>query len=125
MSDLEEQLLRMKGYSYRIWGYGLGHSQLILRATHKDKAHHNAHIGFSDVQYFQFPLGWTGDFISATDGELLEIMARAGMGDWGKNYPISRIRERFHLYKAETSTGIIYILGSLYEIELDVEPIYN
>ena len=125
MSDLDDGLLRMKGYSYRIWGYGLGHSQLIIRATHENKRHHNAHISFSDVQYFQFPLGWTGDLVPASDGELLEILARAGMAYWEKAFPISIIKERFHLYKADTSNGTIYILGHLSQIEYDVEPIYN
>ena len=125
MSELDDQLKQMKGYSYRIWGYGLGHSYLIIRATHDDKPHHNAHISFADVQYFQFPLGWTGDLIPATDKELLEIMARAGAGSWEKSLPISVIKERFHLYKADTPNGTIYILGHLALIEYDVEPVYN
>jgi hypothetical protein len=125
MCTLDDQLLEMKGYSYRIWAYGLGHSTLILRATHTDKHHHNAHVSFSDVQYFQFPLGWTGDLVPASDDELLVIMARAGMGMWAKSLPVSEIRERFHLYKADTKNGTIYILGHLYEIEYDVEPVYN
>jgi hypothetical protein len=125
MSEIETELLRMKGYSYRIWGYGLGHSELIIRATHEDKKHHNAHLCFSHVQYFQFPLGWKGDLVPASDEELLVIMERAGIRHWDKVLSISEIRKRFHLYKAETANGTIYILGNLYQIEYDVEPIYN
>jgi hypothetical protein len=42
-----------------------------------------------------------------------------------KALPVSVIKERFHLYKADTAYGTIYILGHLFEIEFDVEPIYN
>jgi hypothetical protein len=125
MSELDDKLTQMKGYSYRIWGYGLGHSYLFIRAEHKDKPHHNVHISFANVQYFQFPLGWTGDFVPTTDQELLEIMARAGIGYWEKSLPLSTIKESFHLYKADTPNGVIYILGHLAQIEEDVEPIYN
>ena len=125
MSELDDKLIQMKGYSYRIWGYGLGHSYLFIRAEHKDKPHHNVHVSFDDVQYFQFPSGWTGDLIPATDKELLEIMARAGMGNITKSMPFSFIKENFHLYKADTPNSVIYILGHLTQIEEDVEPIYN
>ena len=125
MSDLENELLQLTGYSYRIWGYGLGHSYLLIRAEHKDKPHHNVHISFADVQYFQFPLGWIGDLVPATDTELLEIMARAGLGYWEKNLPLSVIKERFQLYKATSPNSTIYIMGHLAQIEYDVEPVYN
>jgi hypothetical protein len=115
----------LKGYSYQIWDYGLSHSELILRATHQDGNHHSAHISFSHVQYFQFPWGWTGDLVPASDEELLEIMKRAGLGFWTKTYPVSSIRQRFRLYKAETSNGTIYILGQLRQIKYDVETTCN
>ena len=125
MSEIETELFSMKGYSYRMWGYGLGHSELIIRATHEDKKHHNAHLCFSNVQYFQFPLGWKGDLVPASDEELLLIMKRAGIPHWDTVLPMSQIRKRFHLYKAETTHGTVYILGNLYQIDYDVEPIYN
>jgi hypothetical protein len=125
MPEVDHELLNMRGYSYRIWGYGLGHSELIIRATHEDKQHHNAHLCFSDVQYFQFPLGWKGDLVPASDEELLEIMKRAGVRGWDKVLPRSEVRRMFHLYKAETDKSTVYILGHLYRIEYDVEPIYN
>ena len=125
MSELDNELISMKGYSYRIWGYGLGHSELIIRATHEAKKHHNAHISFVDVCYFQFPLGWTGDLVPAPENELLEIMSRAGMGKLDKVLPMSVIKERYHLYKADAPNSTIYILGHLSQIEFDVEPIYN
>jgi hypothetical protein len=125
MSELDEKLMCMKGYSYQIWGYGLGHSELSLRDTHQDNNHCNAHISFSHVQYFQFPWGWTGDLVPASDDELMEIMKRAGMGYWTKAYPISLIKGRFRLYKAETSNGTIYILGQLRQIKYEVESCCN
>ena len=120
MSELDEKLICLKGYSYQIWDYGLSHSELILRATHQDGNQHSAHIRFSHVQYFQFPWGWTGDLVPASDEELLEIMTRAGMGYWTKVFPISLIKHRFRLYKAETANGTIYILGLLRQIKYDV-----
>jgi hypothetical protein len=125
MSELDEKLICLKGYSYQIWDYGLSHSELILRATHQDKNNCNAHVSFSHVQYFQFPWGWTGDLVPASDEELLEIMTRAGMGYWTKVFPISLIKHRFRLYKAETSNDTIYILGLLRQIKYDVETTCN
>ena len=125
MSELDEKLMCMKGYSYQIWDYGLSHSELVLRATHQDKNRCDAHVSFSHVQYFQFPWGWTGDLVPASDEELLEIMKRAGLGYWTKASSMSLIKQRFRLYKAETANGTIYILGRLRQIEYEVETNCN
>lgn len=125
MSELEEELLQLKGYSYKIWDYNLSHSILTFRGEHPDKNHHNVEITFGAVHYFQFPYGWTGDFHPASDSELLEIMARAGMPNLEKRLPISEIGIHFHLYKANSPYSTIYILGHLAQIEFNVEPIYN
>jgi len=125
MSDLEAKLARLKGYSYQIWDYNLSHSYLTFRGDHPDKKHHNVEISFTDVKYFQFPLGWTGDFYPASDSELLEIMLRAGMGNVDNALPMSWIKENWHLYKADSPHSTIYVLGHLTQIEYDVEPIYN
>src|SRR5689334_20509282 len=113
MSELDDELARFKGYSYRIWGYGLGHSYLFIRATHDEKKHHNAHISCAEVQYFQGPLAWTGDLFPASDDELLEIMARLGARNLEKVLPLSEIKVRCHLYKANTPYSTVYILGQL------------
>lgn len=125
MFELDEKLMCLKGYSYQIWGYGLGHSELVLRATHQDRNQHNAHVSFSHVEYFQFPWGWTGDLVPACDQELLAIMARAGMSYWTKTYPLAVIKVRFRLYKAETTNGAIYILGQLRQIKYEIETNCN
>lgn len=125
MSDLEEKLLQIRGYSFQIWRYDVGHSTLTLRATHSDKKHHNVEIEFIAVQYVQFPIGWHGDFYLASDTELLEIVAKTGMPDLDKRLPLEEIRKHFHLYKADSPQGTIYILGDLVKIESDVEPIYD
>jgi len=125
MSELNEELLQLKGYGYQIWNYNLSHSILTFRGDHPEKKHHNVEITFVDVKYFQFPFGWMGDFYPATDSELLEIMARAGITNLEKAVPMSYIKELWHLYKADSPNGIIYVLGHLSQIEYDVEPIYN
>ena len=125
MSELNEKLLQLKGYSYKLWHYQLSHSVVTFRGDHPDKNHHNVEVTFGMVNYFQFPSGWTGDFYLASDSELLEIMARTGMTDLDKRLPMEEIRRHFHLYKADSPHSTIYILGYLSQIEYDVEPIYN
>jgi hypothetical protein len=125
MKELGEKLLQLKGYGYKIWDYNLSHSYLTFRGEHPDKKHHNVEISFADVRYFQFPYGWMGDFYPASDSELLEIMSRAGITNLDKAVPMSYIKERYHLYKADLSHSTIYVLGHLAQIEYDVEPIYN
>lgn len=125
MNELEEKLRQIQGYGYKIWDYNLSHSILTFRGEHPDKKHHNVEITFVDVQYFQFPYGWVGDFYPAQDSELLEIMSRVGMRNFEKAMSIPEIKERFHLYKADSPHSTIYVLGYLSQIEFDVEPIYN
>ncbi|MEP6895062.1 MAG: hypothetical protein ABI986_05590 [Chloroflexota bacterium] len=125
MNELEEKLLQLKGYGYHIWFYNLSHSILTFRGEHPEKKSHNVEITFVDVHYFQFPLGWTGDFYPASDSELLEIMSRAGMPHLEKALPMSDIKVHYHLYKADSKHSTIYVLGHLSQIEYDVEPIYN
>jgi hypothetical protein len=52
MSELVNELTRMKGCSYQIWDYQLNRSVLT-----------NIHITISNVGYFQFPSHWEGDFL--------------------------------------------------------------
>lgn len=125
MNELEEKLEQLKGYSYKIWDYNLSHSYLTFRGEHPDKKHHNVEIMFTDVHYFQFPYGWKGNFYPAPDSELLEIISRAGMPNLDKVMPLSEIKLRYHLYKADSRHSTIYVLGHLVQIEFDVEPIYN
>jgi hypothetical protein len=122
---LQDELLGLKGYNYQIWDYNLSHSILTIRATHEQKKHQNIHITFVDVRYFQFPHGWAGDLHPASDDELIEILVRAGVGRLDKAVPISYVKERFSLYKADSPNCTIYILGKLSTIEHDVEPIYD
>jgi hypothetical protein len=125
MNELEEKLQQLKGYGYKIWNYNLSHLILTFRGELPNKKHHNVEITFVDVNYFQFPYGWSGDFYPASDSELLEIMKRSGITNWDKFLPISEIKLRFHLYKADSPHSTIYVLGHLSQIEYDVEPIYN
>jgi len=125
MSDLIDELTRMEGYFYQIWNYQLSLSILTIRATHKQKKHHNIHITFSNVQYFQFPSGWDGDFYPASDVELLEILGRVGVSRLDDPRVKNFLKEINSLYKADSPNSTIYILGHLAKIEYDVEPIYN
>jgi len=125
MNELLDKLSQLKGYSYQIWHYNLSHSILTLRGETKQNEHHNAHIGFADVKYFQFPLGWTGDLYLAPDNELIEILVRAGIGRLDQVTSMEYLKEQFSLYKADSPYSTIYILGKLFEIEYDVEPIYS
>lgn len=125
MNTLLDELRRIKGYSYQIWDYNLSHSILTLRATKKEKEHHNIHITFADVSYFQFPFSWRGDLDLSPETELIEILERAGFGRLDQTISMEYVRDRYSLYKAESVRSIVYILGRLSSIEYDVEPIYN
>ena len=125
MSEIINELTRMKGYSYQIWDYQLSHSVLTLRATHKQKKSHNIHITFTSVGYFQFPLSWEGDLFPAPENELLEILVKIGSGRLDEVLPMEYLEERFSLYKANSPNSTIFILGHLAKIEYDIEPIYN
>jgi len=124
MDELLDRLGQLKGYSYQIWNYNLSHSILTLRGSAEQKGHHNVHIGFADVKYFQFPFGWTGDLYPATDKELVEILLRVGIGRLDQATSMEHVKEQFSLYRADAAHTTIYILGKLFEIEYDVEPIY-
>ena len=124
MNNLEEELLKLKGYGYQIWRYNLGHSILTFRGEHPDKKHHNVEITFTSVSYFQFPAGWDGDFYPVKDeSELLEVLSRTGIFKEKIIMPV--INQLFHLYRADSPYSTIYIIGHLAQIDYDVEPIYN
>jgi hypothetical protein len=125
MENLIDQLANIKGYSYQIWKYQRGHSEMTIRATHHGKKGHNIHLIFLDVQYFQFPLGWVGDLYPASETELIEIVKRTNFRNQVDNAPIELLQEMYSLYKAISPGGVIYILGKLIKIEYDVEPIYD
>jgi hypothetical protein len=125
MNELLVKLSQLKGYSYQIWQYNLSHSILTLRGTTKQKVHNNVHISFADVKYFQFPFGWTGDLDLAPDNELIGILVQAGIGRLDQVTSMEYVKEQFSLYKADSPYSTIYILGKLFEIEYDVEPIYS
>lgn len=125
MSELDDELNFIKGYSYQIWDYNLSHSILTLRATNEQVKSHNIHITFTSVSYFQFPFGWKGDLYPASDDELIEILVRSGVGRLDQALSMPEIKERYSLYKADTPNSIVYLLGTLSQIEYDVEPIYH
>jgi hypothetical protein len=125
MESLIDQLVSIKGYSYEIWRYQRGHSEMTIRATHDEKKGHNIHLVFIDVQYFQFPLGWVGDLYPAPEAELIEIVKRTNFRNMVHNTPMELLQKMYSLYKADSPAGPIYILGKLIKIEYDVEPIYN
>lgn len=125
MANLTDELLRITGYSYQIWDYQRGHSELTIRGTHAEKKGHNVHLTFLDVQYFQFPIGWEGDIYLASDNELIEIVKRTNYSDIVDKTPLEILKKMYSLFRVETSNGIIYILGKLVAIEYDIEPLYN
>jgi len=124
MHKLLNELQEIKGYHYQVWKYQLSLSVLTIRASNDQIKHHNIHITFGSVKYFQFPLGWTGDLYLASDDELLQILKQAGI-NIKLEIPMSFVKENFSLYKADSPNGTIYILGRLNHIERDVEPIFN
>jgi hypothetical protein len=125
MENLIDQLVSIKGYSYQIWRYERGHSEMTIRATHHEKKEHNIHLIFLDVQYFQFPLGWAGDLYPASETELIEIVKRTNFRNQVDRAPMEILQKMYSLYRADSPNGVIYILGKLIKIEYDVEPIYD
>lgn len=115
-NELLEKMTALAGYSYRMWKYSVSHSQLTLRATHRDKPHHNVHLTFVGVFYIQMPNAWSADLELGSTDEARMISKRAGI-ELHETKSIS-------LFKAVSSNGVIYILGTLVVIEYDVEPVY-
>lgn len=121
MNDLLTQLNQLKGYSYQIWDYSLSHSILTLCGSKNKGKLHQVYIGFASVGYFQFPFSWTGDLYPAPDNELIDILVRAGIGNLDQVVPIDFVKEQFNLYKADSPNSTIYILGKLFDIQMDDE----
>lgn len=125
VSDILERLLTIKGYSYHIWDYSVGHSTLVIRAVKEQEKEHNIQLTFVNIYYVEFPVKWNGDLYLASDDELVEILKKAGLNNSIERMPLSFIKENLSLYKANNDNGVVYILGKLGSIEYDVEPIYN
>lgn len=129
MSTLDYELNELTGYSYQIWSFNVVDSELTLRATHRDKKKHNIHLTFVNVHYLQMPNIWSGHIVVGSDEELIEIASKTDL-----NETIEKITERdeylkhfkrlFALYKAEAEHSTVYLLGKLFAIEQDVNPVY-
>lgn len=120
MLDKFKELDTLRGYIYRLWYYQPSHSTLIIRAVRPDRKHHNVHITFENVYYIQAPLSWDGDFTLGSHLEMAEIVAKTRTKS-----PADSLREIMSLFRAESSKGVVYILGTLTLIEYDVEPVYD
>jgi len=129
MSMLEDELDIIRGYSYQIWAFNVVDSELTLRATHRDKNKHNVHLTFINVHYLQMPNTWTGDIVVGSDEEMIEFAGKTSLNETiekitEKDEYLSHFKRLFALYKAETEHSKVYLLGKLFGIEQDVEPIY-
>ncbi len=129
MSVLEDELNRIQGYSYQIWAFNVVDSELTLRATHKDKKKHNVHLTFINVHYLQMPNVWSGNITLASDEELVEIAGKTNLNETieritEKDEYLNHFKRLFALYKAEANHSTVYLLGKLFAIEHDVNPIY-
>jgi hypothetical protein len=129
MSTLEEELELIKGYSYQVWSFNVVDSELTLRATHKDKKKHNIHLTFVNVHYIQVPNIWTGDITMCPDQEMIEIASKTDLNETiekitEKDEYLNHFKRLFSLYKAETEHSTVYLLGKLFAIEQDVDPVY-
>jgi hypothetical protein len=109
------ELTALDGYSYRVWEYQASLSELTVRAYRPDKPNHNVHVVFQGVVYVQVPIQWErGDFRLGSEAELREMAKRIDLSDFDPG--------RF--FKADTSKGVAYVLGSVAAILQDVEPLY-
>ncbi len=115
--DLIGEVTALEGYTYKLYRYQLSHSLLTVRATHPDRPKHNIHLAFALVYYLQMPNAWRGDLRLASESETRTIAERAGLKLTETAPPLS-------LFKAESPNGVIYILGTIYIVEHDVEPVY-
>jgi hypothetical protein len=121
MTDLDDQLLSLRGYSYQVWEYSPMHSSLTIRATNKHRANDEVYILFGMVEYVELAMIWEGDFIPASDDEYLLIFKKSRLDLGYEIHPIPKIREILDLYKVERPRGNIYILGSLSSIKTERE----
>lgn len=120
-SDLLKELEKLKGYRYSLWDYEKSHSVLTIRAVHPDRSRHNVHLSFIFVRYIQMPIRWQeGDLTLASEAEFVEIVKKR----MGLQETLETLREVISLFKAESPSGTTYILGNLFAVEYDVEPIH-
>ena len=129
MSMLEDELDLIKGYSYQIWAFNVVDSELTLRATHRDKKKHNVHLTFINVHYLQMPNTWSGDIVVGSDEKMIEIAGKTNLNETiekitEKDEYLNHFKRLFALYKTETEHSTVYLLGKLFAIEQDVNPIY-
>ena len=129
MPTLDHELNKLAGYSYQIWAFNVIDSELTLRATHKDKKKHNVHLSFINVHYLQTPNIWTGHFTVCPDDELIEIAGKTDLNETiekitEKEEYLNHFKRLFTLYKAEAENCTVYILGKLFAVEQDVNPVY-
>lgn len=117
-NDPIKEMIALEGYSYQLWEYHASHSMLTLRATHIKKRYHNVHINFISVFYIQMPMAWTADLRLASETEMRMVAEKIGM-------QLDDNAAFVSLFKAETSRGVIYILGTLANVEYNVEPMYK
>ncbi len=115
--DLIGEVTALEGYTYRLWEYQVSHSLATVRATHPDKPKHNIHLTFANVYYLQMPRAWRGDLRLASESETHAIAEKAGLKLTETAPPLS-------LFKSESPEGVVYILGTIYIVEHDVEPVY-
>ena len=129
MSTLDYELNELTGYSYQVWSFNVVDSELTLRATHKDKKKHNIHLTFINVHYLQMPNIWSGKITVGSDEELIEIAGKTDLNETiekitERNEYLNHFKRLFGLYKAEAEHSTVYLLGKLFSIEQDVDPVY-
>ena len=115
--DLISEVTALEGYRYRLWEFQVSHLLLTVRATHRDRPKHNIHLTFANVFYIQMPTAWRGDFRLASEPELHTIAERRGL-------KLTETAPSLSLFKAESPYGVVYVLGVIYIVEHDVEPVY-
>jgi hypothetical protein len=109
---LEEELVNLSGYKYRLWEFSASHLSLTLHGHNVKESTESIHLHFAEVYYLQMPTNWTGDFTIGSDEEFIEIFSRAGLHGTPDIH-----KDAISLFKTDTEFGAVYLLGALISIE--------
>jgi len=109
-------------YTCKIWSYLVSHLQLLIRSWKDDfLTGDTLYLLFTGVLYFDGPTIWQGaDFRLGTPDECFKLLQEKR--SFEDNPEHRGVAEKIHLFKAETSRGVIRILAKNVSKSQEIPP---
>jgi hypothetical protein len=111
-----------QAYNCKVWSYLVSHLQLLIRSWKDDFLTGDTfYLLFIGVLYFDGPTIWkSAEFYLGTSDECFKLLQeKRGYNDTPEH---RQIAEKTHLFKVETSRGVIRILASNVYKSKDIPP---